>query len=168
MIKGFNERYTTVISNKTCVCFYHFVQHCTGDSSQDNYVRKRNERCPDWKGKNETISACRWCNGINLKRIHQRGKKQTNNLLGLRNISSKIARCWIIIQKFIVGVSLWSRRLRIQHCHCCGLDPCCGTSLSPSPGTSTCCAAKTEQNTCTHTQNYCISIQKQWTIQKWS
>ena len=28
--------------------------------------------------------------------------------------------------------------MRIWHCHCCGMGHCCGLSLIPSLGTSTC------------------------------
>ena len=36
------------------------------------------------------------------------------------------------------GVTLWYSRLRIQHCHYSAPGHCCGTHLTPCPGTSTC------------------------------
>ena len=32
----------------------------------------------------------------------------------------------------------WCSGLRIRHCHCCGLDCCCGMGLIPGSGTSVC------------------------------
>ena len=41
------------------------------------------------------------------------------------------------------GVPWWCSRLRIQHCHCYGLDHCCGMDLIPGSGTSSVeCVAK--------------------------
>lgn len=37
-----------------------------------------------------------------------------------------------------VGVPLWHIQLRICHCHCSSLRCCCGISLIPGWGTSTC------------------------------
>ena len=37
------------------------------------------------------------------------------------------------------GVPLWLRRLKIWHCHCCGLGHGHGTGLIPGLGTSACC-----------------------------
>ena len=45
----------------------------------------------------------------------------------------------IIIKKGIAGVLLWYSRLRIQHCHCCGLGHCYGACLIPGLGTLTGC-----------------------------
>ena len=50
-----------------------------------------------------------------------------------------------------VGVPWWPSRLRIQHCHCCGLGCCSGTGLIPDPGTSSCCRrGQIHTHTCTH------------------
>ena len=38
----------------------------------------------------------------------------------------------------ITGVPWCLSRLRIQRCHCCGTDPCCGTGSIPGPETSAC------------------------------
>ena len=43
---------------------------------------------------------------------------------------------WTILQlkkKGKKGIGLWHNKLRVWHCHCCG------SSLIPDPGTSTCC-----------------------------
>ena len=39
----------------------------------------------------------------------------------------------------LARVPLWHSGLRIQHCHCSGLDHCCGPGSLPGPRTSTCC-----------------------------
>ena len=45
----------------------------------------------------------------------------------------------IIVLKYVLReVPLWCRELRIQHCHCSGLNCCRGVSSTTSPGTSTC------------------------------
>ena len=49
-------------------------------------------------------------------------------------------------------VPWWLNRLRIQHCHYCGLGHCCdsghycGTGSIPGPGTSTCCGMVKQAN----------------------
>ena len=39
----------------------------------------------------------------------------------------------------IQGVHWWISRLKMQHCHCCGLDCCCGVGLITCRRTSTRC-----------------------------
>lgn len=34
------------------------IQHCIGDSRQDNQARKRNKILPNWKGSSKIISIC--------------------------------------------------------------------------------------------------------------
>ena len=39
--------------------FIIFIQHSAASSSHSYFTRKRNERHPNWKGENETVTVCR-------------------------------------------------------------------------------------------------------------
>ena len=43
-------------------------------------------------------------------------------------------------KRTINEIPWWPRRLKIWHCHCCGLGHCCGVGSAPGPRTSTCFA----------------------------
>ena len=43
------------------------------------------------------------------------------------------------------GLPLWCIGLRIWHCHCSGLGPCCGSTLVSGPRTSTCSGCSQKQ-----------------------
>ena len=52
-----------------------------------------------------------------------------------------------------VGVSLWYSGLKIWHCHCSSLGPCCGVALIPGPGTSICHRSGKKEKTNKQTKN---------------
>ena len=43
-----------------------FVQHSFGNLSHSYQGRKRNKRSPNWKGRNKTVTVCRWQDTIRL------------------------------------------------------------------------------------------------------
>ena len=68
-----------------CV-FTSLIQHSTGIPSHSNQTRKRNKRHPIWKGRNETVTVCRWHDGV-----HWKSYDSTKKLLDLINEFGKTA-----------------------------------------------------------------------------
>ena len=50
------------------------IQHSIGSPSHSNQTRKSNQRHPNWKGGNETVTFCRWHDSVHGKsyRLHQK------------------------------------------------------------------------------------------------
>ena len=57
----------------------------------------------------------------------------------IRHIFGKSIRKYITthFKTFDHGVPWWLSRLKIRHCHSCGLGHCCGSGLIPDSGTAT-------------------------------
>ena len=58
------------------------------------------------------------------------------------------------------GVPLWSSRLRIQYCHCCGSGCCCGVGSIPGPRTFVFCRRSRNRQTKTKLKRAQMSIRK--------
>ena len=73
-----------------------FIQHGIGSPSHSNQIRKRNKRNPNWKGRNKTVTVCRWNDTVHRKsqRCHQKTE--------LISEFSKVARYKINIQKSVI------------------------------------------------------------------
>ena len=88
-----------------------FIQHSSGSPSHSNWMRKRDKRYPNWKGK---------------------GKKSLFIDVMMLHIENTID----ITKKKKIRSSLVSHGLRIWHHHSCGSGRCYGMALIPGPGTS--------------------------------
>ena len=78
------------------------------------------------------------CSGGGAVREWERAKVLFCGYYVLKNEESKNINSNLAYKKSLLGVPWWHSRLRIQCCHCCGSDHCCGLGLIPGPRTSIC------------------------------